>query len=136
MGDNDTPRPHTVRPHPAHHHRDEAARARCWACGHPEMLMVTPEDEAVAQKLIDEGYFSTSNKSATVARVDVPTFDEIVTFTDGTPEWLQKELRDLYTARVSNGHWCRVVPDSQVEHLQLTRPQFLAFKRLGGRTSY
>jgi len=63
----------------------------------------------------------------------VPAFDEMVTFAEGTPQWLRKELRDWYTSRVSNGHWCR---DSHAEEVQLTRPQFLAFKRLGGRAAY
>lgn len=115
------------------HFDEEAARERFWSPRlHPEKIVSSEADEARARSLIAEGYFSTSNKYRMVARVNVPPAAEAFTFAPGVPKWLREEVKSRYEDWV---RWGMRVHREGVDHLQLTVGEFLAFKRLGGRSA-
>ena len=122
--------------HPPGFHKDEDAKERCYGCSHPEMLEVSPEDEALAKQLVAEGWFSTSNKYRHIARANLPPVDKAMTFSEFVPVWLRKEVERAYDSWTKWG--LRVhssYPDSGIESRELTTAQFKAFKKAGGQSA-
>lgn len=116
---------------PAHTHATPEAQARCYACSHPEKLTITDEDRLLAQQLVADGnWYSTSNRYHMIKRVVVPPFDEVVTFKDGVPDWLQKVFRWEYER--GQFSWRRM---AEGEERTLTVGQFKAFKQAGGQAA-
>lgn len=118
--------------HPDGYHKSAEARARCLGCSHPEELEPSEEDRALAADLIAQGWRSTSNRYRTIERVQIPAFEDAVAFRDGVPEWLRRELRDLYASAYGSGRWHR---SGYGEQRTLTPAQFRAFRQAGGRAA-
>lgn len=109
-------------------HKNEETKARCWGCSHPEMFASTVDDETFARKLVEDGFYQTSNKYRGVARMLVPKFEDALTVYPEVPEWLHQELK-RWRERGIRGGFPGASRESE-EHLELTPGQFFAFKRL------
>lgn len=122
--------------HPDGFHKDDEAKARCWGCSHPEKLVWSVEDEALAQRLIAEGWLSTSNRYCHIARACLPPAEVALTLATGLPEWLAEEMRREYKKWTRRG--LRVHGDregSGIESMTLTPAQYRAFRHLGGQSA-
>lgn len=115
--------------HPDGFHKSPGARARCYSCSAPEKLIASEEDKALARRLLDEGYLSTSNKYRTVSRANVPPFEQAITFSADVPRWMVEQMKHSYES------WERWGARVHGEHVVLTAAQFLEFRRIGGQSA-
>ncbi len=95
----------------------------------PAELEPSPEDIALAQQLLDEGWLQTSAKYRTVARLpaDFPKAINVI-----RPEWIGTEHGVKFT-HWWNSHRRMAHRSQEAITRELTVKQFRAFKKLGGQ---
>lgn len=124
-----------TKPHPPGFHKSESAREACWACSENGLLDMGDSDWLEAERLIEEGWHSTSARARHLTRVvDVPPFEQAITFHPNVPEWLRYHVKvafDCYSGEGGARQYGHRPNVPQVENRTVSPAVYRAFKKLG-----
>lgn len=105
----------------------------------PEELEPSEEDMRLGERLVAEGWKSTSSKFRHIARFRIapPNIEELMK-PDALHTYHGRRLKKLWEQHRSDGWWLRMGPDQGddgVEKMVLTVKEYRAFRLAGGQTA-